>query len=195
MRFCCGNDRPAECGELLLRRLESRDGFAVGRRSAGERLLDAELRGEAAIRELDLHERDRDEPRREAVEHREIEAGRARPLGDAGVVLAEHVPQAVTLGQHCRDLHRLDQRHRIGERVVHVDLHDELLGIGVGRVCNGRQGAVLRPQNVQGAEEIDGVAGAIDRPEHVTPVGCARGGNEQRGHEQPRGQRSMNHPL
>ena len=185
---------PAERGELLRRGFEPCDRFAVGDRAARERLFDAELRGEAAVLELELHQRDGDEPWREPVEQRELEAGGASPLGDARVVRGKHLAQALPLGQHRLRLHRLDQARRIRERLVHVDLHDELLGIGICRVGDGREGPVLRPQHVQRAKEIDGVVLAVDGPEHVAPVGRARGRREQCGHEQAGRERAMIHP-
>ena len=43
---------------------------------------------------------------------------------------AKDLAQALLLGQHRLPLHRLDQARWVGERIVHVDFHDELLGFG-----------------------------------------------------------------
>ena len=72
-------------------------------------------------------------------------------------------------------------------QVVQIDLHDERVGIGVGLVERGRQRGVLRPKQVDGAGDIDGVVGALDRPDGRLGVDAQAAEQTDEGEEAPAG--------
>lgn len=114
---------------------------------------------------MHLHERHGREPWAKVVQERGVDAQLMRRCGDLGVSFGAHVLLQILIGrQHAEFKRRLLHLHWI--EIVHVDFHDQAFGVGVRRIDSSRK-LFRRTEEMHGAQQIDGVCVALDRPERL----------------------------